>query len=190
MLPNVCRSADSGIAAWISKTNRMNPVYTDCDSFREPARLSSEWLIWEINDTFAEDVKTFFGEVQKWCWVPLELVLPAPSNPLLFLQNWTNRRISLLCFCRSKVHTGWWGCTVAAVSAQQPVEHVKNALQIITNEGTPHDVQYRACYHKRASPRVLRESRRCAGNLCAAALWAVGGVHTLIIHDNFPKYRF
>ena len=32
------------------------------------------------------------------------------------------------------------GCTVAAVSAQQPVEHVKNALQNITMEGTPHSV--------------------------------------------------
>ena len=32
------------------------------------------------------------------------------------------------------------GCTVAAVSAQQPVEHVHNALQNITTEWTPHSV--------------------------------------------------
>ena len=32
------------------------------------------------------------------------------------------------------------GCTVAAVSAQRPVEHVKNTLQNITTEGAPHSV--------------------------------------------------
>ena len=32
------------------------------------------------------------------------------------------------------------GCTIAAVSAQWPVEHVKNALQNITTEGTKHHV--------------------------------------------------
>ena len=32
------------------------------------------------------------------------------------------------------------GCTVAAVSAQRPVEHVKNALQNITTEQTPQSV--------------------------------------------------
>ena len=32
------------------------------------------------------------------------------------------------------------GCTVAAVSAQRPVKHFKNALQNIANEGTPHSV--------------------------------------------------
>ena len=31
-------------------------------------------------------------------------------------------------------------CTEAAVSAQQLVEHDKNALQNIMNEGTPHGV--------------------------------------------------
>ena len=32
------------------------------------------------------------------------------------------------------------GCTLAAVSAQRPVEHVKNALQNIMTEWTPHSV--------------------------------------------------
>ena len=32
------------------------------------------------------------------------------------------------------------GCTVATVSAQRPVEHAKNALQNITNEGMPDSV--------------------------------------------------
>ena len=32
------------------------------------------------------------------------------------------------------------GCTVATVSAQQPVEHVKNSLQNITTDWTPHRV--------------------------------------------------
>ena len=32
-------------------------------------------------------------------------------------------------------------CTVAAVSAQQPVEHVRNALQNITTQGTKHSVE-------------------------------------------------
>ena len=34
-----------------------------------------------------------------------------------------------------------FGCTVAAVSAQRLVEHVKNILLNITNEGMPHSVQ-------------------------------------------------
>ena len=33
-----------------------------------------------------------------------------------------------------------WGCTVADVPAQQPVEHLKNALQNITTDRTPHSV--------------------------------------------------
>ena len=33
------------------------------------------------------------------------------------------------------------GCTVAAVSAQWPVEHVKNALQNIVTDRMPHSVQ-------------------------------------------------
>ena len=32
------------------------------------------------------------------------------------------------------------GCTVTAVSAQKPVEYVKNNLQNITTEWTPHSV--------------------------------------------------
>ena len=32
------------------------------------------------------------------------------------------------------------GCRAAAISAQQPVEHVKNALQNIATEGTKHSV--------------------------------------------------
>ena len=35
------------------------------------------------------------------------------------------------------------GCTVAAVSALWPVQHVKNALQNITTEGTKHSVFHR-----------------------------------------------
>ena len=34
------------------------------------------------------------------------------------------------------------GCTVAAVSAKQPVEHVENALQNITTEEMMHSVIY------------------------------------------------
>ena len=34
-----------------------------------------------------------------------------------------------------------FGCTVASASAQRPVEHVKNYLQNITTEWTPHSVQ-------------------------------------------------
>ena len=33
------------------------------------------------------------------------------------------------------------GCTIAVVSAQWPVEHVKNPLQNIVNEGTPQSVE-------------------------------------------------
>ena len=38
--------------------------------------------------------------------------------------------------------TSWPGCTVAAVSAKWPVEHVKNVLQNITTEGTKHSVHF------------------------------------------------
>ena len=34
-----------------------------------------------------------------------------------------------------------FGCSVAAVSAQRPVEQVKNVLQNITTERTPHSVE-------------------------------------------------
>ena len=35
-----------------------------------------------------------------------------------------------------------FACTVAAVSAQRPLEHVKNALQNIANVGTPQSVHF------------------------------------------------
>ena len=77
------------------------------------------------------------------------------------------------------------GCTVAAVSAQRPVEHVKNALQNITTDGTPHSVlQNKKNYCTHLLPRLgLFRDGLCAGapehdeveeGVCAEA---VGAVH-------------
>ena len=41
-------------------------------------------------------------------------------------------------FFKSSSHQ--FGCAVDAVSAQRPVEHVKNAIQNISTEWTPHGV--------------------------------------------------
>ena len=40
------------------------------------------------------------------------------------------------------------GCTVAAVSAQRPVEHFKNALQNIMTDRTQHSVLYVSKKHR------------------------------------------
>ena len=45
-------------------------------------------------------------------------------------------------FCFSFGSSGYQlGCTIAAVSDQRPVEHVKNALQNIMTEQTPKSVR-------------------------------------------------
>ena len=65
-----------------------------------------------------------------------------PSRPLLmswgktYQYNVGRRLILDVLFCSSYQ----LGCTVAAVSAQQPEEHVKNDLQNIMNEGTPYSL--------------------------------------------------
>ena len=56
------------------------------------------------------------------------------------------------------------GCTVAAVSAQRLVEHVKNALQNIATEGTKHRV-FLAC-HSAALPGY--RSTRLPSVCCSA----------------------
>ena len=64
----------------------------------------------------------------------------------------------MFCFVHFGNSSYQLGCTVAAVSAQRPVEHVKNALQNIVNEGMPHSV-YLSLLDRRRGPDGARRGR-------------------------------
>ena len=62
-----------------------------------------------------------------------------PTNPQYTLDQSFGRDVF---FSFSYGNSGYQlGCTIAAVSAQRPVEHVNNDLQNITTERTPQSVE-------------------------------------------------